>query len=266
MAIQDLSQVLRKTPPRLNFYVAQQVENENPFEQLSFADLFRQHPFLPDRTAILGVCEDGLPVLLDFTDPKPGSLLVGSSDFAGIRKLLQLAVFSTLARTPPADIEIHILSNDPDHWLSFPDVGQYDRYEVIPAYDRAAGASILQTGNHLEQRLYGRTGEGIELLVVDDLNAISRSDYDVQSNFEWLTREGPRHQIWILAGLQAGQIEQNDRFLAPFQTRVLGQVDDPACAVWLANARPPDTTQFHPTQQFSVRINRNWMNFWLPGR
>lgn len=266
MTIQDLSPIKTKTRTHLNFYVAPPVEIVNPFASLSFDDLLHGHPYLPDLTAILGVCEDGLPVLLDFTDPKPGSLLVGSAHVDGVRRLLQLALFSTLARTPSAEIDVRVLSSEPDQWRAFPGIAGFSQPEVLSLYDRSAGAVILQYARHLEQRMYGRTRDGIELLVVDDLNAINRADYDVQSNFEWLAREGPRHRIWTLTGLNAYQVGQNDRYLASFQTRILGQVDDPACAIWLANARPPDTPALHPTQQFCVRINRSWLNFWLPGR
>ena len=35
---------------------------------------------LPDLAAILGLCEDGMPLVLSFEDPTPGSLLVAGGD------------------------------------------------------------------------------------------------------------------------------------------------------------------------------------------
>jgi hypothetical protein len=266
MTIQDLSQTERKTPTALNFRLAPAPEIVNPFAMLSFDDLLRQHPYLPDSTAILGICEDGLPVLLDLTDSQPGSLLVGSTSMVGIRKLLHLALFSTLIRTVSTDLEVLVLSTDPDQWQPFWSMAGNHHLEILPVSDRLAGSAVLHFGRMLEQRMHGRGGREICLLLVDDLDAINRVDFDVQSNFEWLARDGPRHQIWAFSGLLAGQVERNDHFLGCFKTRLLGQVDDAMHATWIANARPPDTRDFHRTQQFSVRINRNWMNFWLPGR
>lgn len=266
MAIQVLPKSKRNPTPPLHFRVAMPVEVDNPFASLSFDDLIDRHPYLPDLTAMLGICEDGLPVLLDLTDPKPGSLLVGSTHPEGVRQLLKLTILSTLARSRSSDLDVLIVSRVPEQWQSFCNLAGAQRIEVLPIYDRASSSAMLRYGRILDQRMNGRSRGGIHLLLVDDLDGLNQLDFDVQINFQWLAKEGPAYQMWTLAGLQAEQVEQNDRFLASFQTRVLGQVSDPFFATWLAAAQPPDTAAFHETQQFCVQINRNWMTFWLPGR
>ncbi len=265
MTFQDLPQIKRKNTSALHFRVVEPMEVRNPFAALGFDDLLAQHPFLPDLTAILGICEDRLPVLLDLTDPKPGSVLIGATHLEGARGLLQLALFSTLVRTPGRGLEVLVLTSDPEGWQPFERLASKHHLEIRPIFERAAGEAILHFGRLLDQRRNGRAQGSVRLMLVDDLNALNHLDFDVQLNFDWLAKEGPQYQTWALAGLQADRVEQNDRHLSAFRTRVLGQIDDPFHATWLAGARPPQTGLFHPTQQFSVRINQNWMNFWLPG-
>lgn len=266
MAFQDLPQIKRRNTPALHFRVAEDAQSRNPFAALSLEGLLAKHPYLPDLTAMLGICEDGLPVLLDLTDPKPGSILIGATQLDGVRQLLQLVLFSTLMRTPANELEVLVVTGEPDQWQPFERFGSQHQLEILPVFERSAGEAILHLGRLLDQRRTGRARGNVRLVLVDDLDALTRQDFDVQLNFDWLAKEGPHYQMWALAGLQADRVEQNDRRLLSFRTRVLGQVDDPFHATWLAGARPPETGLFHPTQQFSVRINQNWMNFWLPGR
>ncbi|GAP15421.1 hypothetical protein LARV_03207 [Longilinea arvoryzae] len=266
MAVQNLPQIKGKTIRPLNFQVAPVVEIANPFATLSLEEILQRHPYLPESTAVLGVCEDGLPILLDLTDPNPGSVLVGSTHIEGSTRLLQTALLSTLICTTANDLNILVVSRDPSAWQPFQALAGQHILEILPVFDRASGPAILRFSRILDQRMNGRTRGGIHLLLVDDIDYLNRVDFDVQINFQWFAKEGARHRMWTLAAIQPEKVEQNDPFIGAFRTRILGYVNDPFHSTWLANTRPPDTGSFHPTQQFCVRIQRNWMNFWLPGR
>ncbi len=266
MAVLNLPQVKRKTIRPLDFQVAPVVEIANPFATLSIDEFLQRHPYLPESTAVLGICEDGLPVLLDFTDPNPGSVLVGSTHIEGITRLLQTILLSTLIGTTTNDLNILIVSRDPDAWQPFQAFAGRHTLEILPVFDRVAGSAILRFSRILDQRMNGRTRGGVHLLLVDDIDFLNRVDFDVQINFQWFAKEGAQYRMWTLAGIEAEKVEQIDPFIGAFRTRILGYVNDPFYSTWLANSRPPDTGSFHPTQQFCVRIQRNWMNFWLPGR
>lgn len=242
------------------------VRPDNPFAGLSLASLIQQHRFQPDHTAILGICEDGLPILVDWTNPRPGSFLVGGSNQVGMTRLLQLAAISTLAHTPQSQLEILILSGQPEQWASFQRFPGEPNLTIIPAYEREAGAAILGCSRMLDQRMNGRRHSDLMLILIDDLAYFSRSDFDVQIGLQWIARQGPQYQMWMLAGIDAGLVQECDRFLPSFQTRILGQIADPFQAGWLANRQVPDTANFHISQQFCVRIHDQWVNFWLPGQ
>lgn len=266
MTILTLPQTIQKSTLAPIIKFASHVGIENPFANLSIEGLLQQHRYLPDITAILGICEDGLPILLDLTDPKPGSILVGGSNLIGVKHLFELAMISALANSTSQDVEILVVTRVPEEWKVFKSFPGQPKIDILPVYDRISGEAILRLCRILDERMTGRPSDTVQLLIVDDLNALNFVDYDVQVNFQWLAKEGPYYQVWTMAGIEAENIQTSDRFLSSFQTRILGQIDDSFQAGWLANARPPDIAAFHPTQQFTTRINHNWMNFWLPGQ
>lgn len=266
MTLPDLLQVRSPSPTRLNMRVSNQNQVVNPFARLSLEGLLTQHPYLPEETAVFGICDDGLPVLLDFTDPMPGSVLVCGTNLAGSKQLLQLALLSTLRRTVAHDLNILIVSQDPSAWQSIIRTAGRHQLEILPIFDRLSGAAILHLSRLLEQRMNGRTHGETSLLFIDDVHSVSQLDLDVQMNLQWLIDQGPQYGIWSLAGMAAKDIEKIDSFVASFRTRILGQVDEPGLSARLANVRSIDTSKYHPTQQFCVRVNQNWMNFWLPGQ
>lgn len=266
MAVLNLPRVKQRAIKPLNIQVAQSFTIANPFAALSFAEYLNRHPYLPENSVVFGICDDGLPVLLDLQDPAPGSVLISSSHLEGVIHILQMALFSTLTRTNSGELSILVISRDPDNWQPFQKLAGRHRLEILPVYDRVSASAILHFSRILDQRTNGRSRGNLHLLIVDDIDYLNRLDFDALINFQWFAKEGAQYQMRTLAGIQAERVEENDRFLSSFRTRVIGYVSDPFHATWLANARPPDTTAFHPTEQFCVRINRSWMNFWLPGR
>lgn len=266
MTLPDLLRFRSSVPTRLDMRVSRQNQVANPFARLSIEGFLNQHPYLPEETAIFGICEDGLPVLLDFTDPMPGSVLVAGTHLEGSRQLLQLALSSTLRRTLSHDLKILVVSQDPSAWQSmFRNTGRH-QLEILPIFDRLSGAAILHLSRTLEQRMNGRSHGETSLLFINDLHVVSQLDLDVQMNLQWLIDQGPQYGIWSLADVAAKDIEKIDSFVTSFRTRILGQVDEPGLSARLANVRSIDTSKYHPTQQFCVRVNQNWMNFWLPGQ
>jgi hypothetical protein len=184
----------------------------------------------------------------------------------GVTQLLQLAAITTLSHTPHSQLEILILSAQPEKWMLFQRFPGEPNLRIIPAYEREAGQAVLNCSRILDQRMTGRRQTELMLILIDDLVYFSRSDFDVQISLQWIARQGPQFQMWTLAGIHASQAQECDRFLPSFQTRILGQIADPFQAGWVANRPAPDTSQYHPTQQFCVRIRDQWVDFWLPGQ
>lgn len=266
MTVQKSAVILQRQAKPLAYKVAPPIKFDNPFESLSIMYLLKQYRNIPDRTAILGVCDDGLPVLLDLADPTPGSLVIASAELTGVKQLLDLALITTLSRSTRQDVEVLIVTRAPEEWEVFRQYPGGHQVDILPVYERRSGSAILNLCKDLDQRMNGRSDDIIKLFILDDLNQINHIGFDVRINFQWLVKEGPGFGIWTMAGVAEENVQRSDRYLSSFQTRILGRFEDSFQAGWFANARPPETSSFHPTQQFTTRIKRNWMNFWLPGQ
>ena len=72
---------------------------------------------LPGGSLLLGLAEDGLPVLLDLYDPAPGPLLVAGDGGSGKTAFLQ-----SLARAAglqdSSDIQFGVITPFPEEWIS----------------------------------------------------------------------------------------------------------------------------------------------------
>ena len=71
---------------------------------------------LPREALLLGLAADGLPVLLNLHDPRPGPLLVAADPGAGKTALLQMIAQAATDMHSPSDVQFGVVSNYPDEW------------------------------------------------------------------------------------------------------------------------------------------------------
>jgi DNA segregation ATPase FtsK/SpoIIIE-like protein len=81
-------------------------------QQLSFDQFVKRYPLTP-RTAALGYCDDGLPMLFDLTDPRTGPVLVLGDSDAGKSNLVKVLVQSAVHFNTPKDFQYLLSLPDP---------------------------------------------------------------------------------------------------------------------------------------------------------
>lgn len=233
----------------------------------SLASFLRQHPELPTQTALLGICEDNLPVLLDLFDPTPGALLAMGDEREKQIELLRSAVTSMVTRNSPRSVQFVVLTCDAPSWQEW--VGQqgFDRYclAVEDADGEMVREWILRLADWTEQRRLGQRSGPPIMLVMDTLSFLPRLSYDVRLNFEWMVREGPPAQIWPLGtiSIELAKVLQSRRMLRAFQTRILGYAENPAVYTDLAGLPQSSVDDFREPGQFAVQVGDHWLRFRL---
>ena len=221
---------------------------------------------LPAQTAILGVCDDRLPVLIDLADPAPGALLVASDDEALRTRLLRTLLQTAAALNSPRSVQFLILSTRPAEWQTW--------LEGLDAARHCLGIDSLLDGNPdrwllklsgwADQRRTGSSSGPAVILVVDDLTAVPRMEYDARVNFDWLVKEGPGVRIWPVGALAVEETPDLARWVRLFKTRILGPAADPALYRQLAAIEEPERASLVGESQFAVRIDENWLKFRVP--
>ena len=181
---------------------------------------------LPTQTAILGVCEDGLPLLLDLHDPAPGSLLVVSGSLPEARGVLQQAAASACLTSSRHQVQVAVISQQPYEWerclagVSVPE----QLLGVHAPHSLEARERILALARLGNSRLLGRLQQPPILLLLDDLAWVAAADHELQVHLRWLLENGPEMMIWSIASLQEWAALEMRAWLPRFGTRVFGAV------------------------------------------
>src|SRR5215470_430965 len=91
---------------------------------------------MPPEALFLGVASDGLPVLLNLTDPVPGPVLVTADPGAGKKALLQTVAWAAGKMHHPDDLQFGVLTNHPDEWNGME--GIPNNVGIFPLYHQSA--------------------------------------------------------------------------------------------------------------------------------
>jgi hypothetical protein len=224
----------------------------------------------PGQTAVIGVCDDGLPVLVDLTDPAPGALLVVSDDDMLRTRLMRTLLQTTAVLNSPRSVQFLIFSAHPEEWRAWSENQEISRHclgiERLPVDPGDAGVEasadrwLIKLAGWADQRRSGSVTGPAVVLIVDDLRAVTALEYDARVNFDWLVKEGPGERIWPVVGLKSSQAKEMTRWVRLFKTRLLGPAEDPTSLSQLAG----DSEFQVESAQFAVKVQERWLKFRLP--
>lgn len=240
------------------------VDGEN---QSSLQALIERAGELPSFSAILGTCEDGLPFLLDLTNPAPGSLLIAGDRGAGKTRLLQAILGSAEILNSPDQVRFHLIAQDGQ---DYDQIAAYEHcLDTIPAEDISMNELILSLADTAEERRHSSRWvleeEPILILAIDDLaSCLQYMDRETFTRLSWLVRHGPRSRIWTIATLDtSGALRVDERLLAAFRTRLIGRIRSSRQAAALAGQPDPGVRNLAAGEQFCVPFGEDWIRFWI---
>jgi hypothetical protein len=213
---------------------------------------------LPHTALFLGLAEDGLPVLLDLYDPIPGPILVIADKASGKTELLQMVARAAELLHTPSDVQSGIITQYPDEWKNF----QGNQSTVgIYATQENTTPELLQS---LVTWAHNNKGEGQSiLLLIDDLEAITKLDQQIEQNLRWLLLRGPSRRVWPIVTINASRAHNIETWLGFFRTRLFGCTRDARDSHLIAND-PNKVFDELSASQFTMREGNNWLNFWAP--
>jgi hypothetical protein len=213
---------------------------------------------LSGGSLLLGMAEDGLPLLFDLYDPAPGPLLVAGDGGSGKTALLQ-----SLARAAglqePGDIQFGVVTPFPEEWTALESLPQC--LGVWPAYHPSAQLFLGQLVNWAEA--LSETRQAI-LLLFDGFDLLSGSEFQSQHDLRWLLLYGPEHHIWPVVTVNPARLARLQAWLEYFHTRVLGQVKHAHNARLLSDDPQALLSDLLPGAQFGLSQPGSWLKFWLP--
>ncbi len=213
---------------------------------------------LPNTALFLGLADDGLPVLLDLYDPVPGPLLIVGDEASGKTSFLQMIARATELLHNPSDVQSGVITQYPDEWKNFQDsqsvVGVYAAQE--DAARELLQSLVIWAHNNKEN------GQSI-LLLIDDLEPLTKLDQQTEQNLRWLLLRGPSRRVWPIVTINASRARNIEAWMGFFRTRLFGHTQDGNNAHFIAND-PGKVFDNLAASQFTMREGNNWLNFWAP--
>ena len=199
-----------------------------PSTNLPWAESLKPYP---PNTILLGLAGDRLPVLLDLGKPAIGPILVVTEDRTDGTSFLQ-AVANTLGLTHrPGEIEYCTLTPHPWQWDQAGRSGFCGG--IFSAGEQASEQLILALLAWMTKSHPAR----VVLVLIDDLEFVSSSmSLETRSGLHTLFSQGPMYGVWPLVSLGTHTLQQMDRWLDSFQTRIF------------RSARPDHPLEFRVTE------------------
>jgi hypothetical protein len=214
---------------------------------------------LPPTALFLGLAEDGLPVLLDLFDPIPGPILVIADQASGKTALLKMIARAVELLHIPSDVQSGIITQYPDEWKFFQ--GSQSTVGVYTTQENNT-PELLQS---LVTWAHNNKGEKQSiLLLIDDLEAVTKLDQPTEQNLRWLLLRGPSRRVWPIVTINANRTHNMETWLDFFRTRVFGHTQDSQDSHFIAKDPNKTFDDLTAGSQFTMREGNNWLNFWTP--
>ena len=253
-------EVLDRLAPELRSRSRSNLTSQVNGNVISIQGLLERLGPVPPYSALIGMCEDGLPFLFDLDDPSAGSILMIGDENSGKTRLMQTILLSASALNPPERVMFSVITTNP---------GCYERlgnssncHAILSAYDRLASEWIVELSEITEERRYGRNRGNVEILAIDDLAAfVQNNDYEVNAYLNWLVQHGPHSAVWPMATILPAQAWRIQGGLQEaFGTLLTGWTSSnqlpPASQLRRANPGDPES--------FITRLGEEWVRFWVP--
>lgn len=222
--------------------------------------IFKEYRPFPEKTVILGLCEDHLPLVLDLKNPRAGSILISGEPGSGKTNLIGTIARSASLIESPDSISYCVISTKPDELADLYNAPHCQA--LVAPYDRAAGEIILALSAIAEQRRSGRERGPALLLLIDDIYPLLTHYFDFNTfvHLKWLVQNGPRSQVWPVISIQTNNVWDLSRdFINIFPFRIVGHQNR---LLTQGNQAFEDSyTRSNSTNYFNAIINRNSVMF-----
>ncbi len=262
LALEALEELAQDLAPKVDDYLPETASPDQAPLQLasmSLRETLGKFGNLPSGALFLGAAYDGLPILLNLNDPTPGPILIMGDQGSGKTDLLRMIAQSTEEIHSPKEVQFGVISNHPKEWNGYEK--NSNCMGIFPSYSNDADDFILSLADWAH---HNRSEKRFALLLIDDLEAVTQMNDDVQQNLRWLLLRGPNRRVWPIVTLNAGRRSQVLPWMDAFRTKLFGAVKNLRSAEAILPASGADLHLLEPGQEFILYENRQWVKFWIP--
>ncbi len=235
--------------------LAAQVDPKSVLPNLS--NVLAEFSPLPSGALFLGLASDGLPVLLNLSDPIPGPILIVGDPGSGKTSLMR-NIDRAITRTyQPEVVRTIILTDHLEEWTNLGSPNCQGSFAINDSQTAGIIAS-LSTSAH-----QNRSEHQFTLLLIDDFESLLKH-LNSNQDLRWLLLRGPARRVWPIATINSKKVVDITPLLGAFRTRLFGHIDDDTEASAIAGIEGTSFKTLVPGSQFIMREGNAWLQFWIP--
>ena len=218
---------------------------------------------LPIHSVVVGVCDDGLPILLDLMNPVSGCILLAGGAGCGKTRLLASMLQSVSMVTPHRKLRITGITNSLKDWQVTASSPHSYRWTSPGGFE--AAAIIHELARISEQRRDGHEDGSVLLLVIDELaELLDKLDRESIDLMAWLVKNGPACHVWTFATLDTSQILDPSKVVEAFGTWLFGNTHAGQTEMKYSHFPQDIAGSLIPGAQFCLEMEGEWLRFWIP--
>jgi hypothetical protein len=234
-----------------------------PYETPTLEEVLEElHP-LPAYSLLMGICEDGMPLILDLTDPTCGSILIADDNESTNFQLLYSLLTSAYQINTPEEVNLHLISPRADDLV---ELHKQPSFKISFDPTRPECEIVVEEMvNLIHQRQGTLELQPIHILAIDGLDLLLQNlSPEAQRWFYWLQENGPEAGLWTIASMESHQIKESHySVIDGFPSRILGNIRSPRLARTLSGLGRNRLDDLIPDEQFLVRSESESHKIWM---
>lgn len=232
-------------------------------EILKLADIINQFSPLPAYSIMLGVCDDGLPLMLDLTEPGAGSFLIAGDRQSANRAMIRCILETALSHATDREIRIHYFANEEEDIAA--KASDSSSQKSIRFGSREAGMVIEGLWKLIGDREKNNENIPIHLLILDHLEKVLEyHPSEKTAELINILQYGPSVGVWAIGAVETRDINTNlFELIEAFPSRIISKVEDKAMARYLTGVPYADLSDLSAYEAF-IRAGQDLFSVTIP--
>lgn len=231
----------------------------SPYELPSVQEFLGRIGPLPQEALVLGVAEDGLPILLNLWDPQPGPILVAGDSQSGKTNFLKTITRFAACTHHASQIQYGVITSHPHEWDGHADWPQC--IGIFSAVQRNVADFIRALAAWAGMN---RTSRQSVLLLIDGLDDLLPCNSGLGQDLHKILVQGPAKRVWPIVTMNLECCGNVGTWLQYFHTRVFGY-SKKAGVIGEDGCPPSGFENLCRGVEFSLKEQSQWIKFRIPG-